>query len=471
MPQRSLGSTGLDASIPGFGGAPLGSPGADDSSAARPPSSALDLGLHRIDPARGYYPAYFLRRVGVRAIATLCTVALVQPAPGQPLSVQFRNLHVLPTTALDQFSQAFTITGLSGISWICGDEFVAVMDNSNKLVVLNVTFAADGSIASASVPHGVSLSQIRDFEGIAYTDTRQQTVFLSEEGTPAVHEFIQPAGFFIRTLPTPPVFANRRSNLGFEALARHPIGTPLWTANEEALTVDGPTSSPTAGTVVRLLRYDAAGDTFEPGPQYAYVVDPWHGTAVSGARSGLVDLVILPDGRMLGLERSLAFNLNGFFQSRIYHIDVSSATDVSGLPGLSGASYTPVARTLLWSGFLQNVEGLTLGPALPNGDRVLLGIIDDGDPISSNNLVAWTLSGVGPLDPCPGARGDANCDGSIDFFDIDPFLTALFDLASYECGYCGRSICAVDVDCSGNVDFFDIDPFLLCLFDGCGSCP
>jgi hypothetical protein len=179
----------------------------------------------------------------------------------------------------------------------------------------------------------------------------------------------------------------------------------------------------------------------------------------------------LPDGRILGLERSLAFHLNGFFQSRIYHIDVSAATDVSGLAGLSGASYMPAAKMLLWSGFLQNVEGLALGPELPNGDRVLLGIVDDGDPISTNHLVAWTLSGVGPLDPCPGQRGDANCDGAVNFFDIDPFLTALFDLSVYECGYCGRSICAVDVDCSGAVDFFDIDPFLDCLFAMCPACP
>ena len=27
--------------------------------------------------------------------------------------------------------------------------------------------------------------------------------------------------------------------------------------------------------------------------------------------------------------------------------------------------------------------------------------------------------------------GDVNCDGVIDFFDIDPFLLALFDAAGY----------------------------------------
>ncbi len=68
-------------------------------------------------------------------------------------------------------------------------------------------------------------------------------------------------------------------------------------------------------------------------------------------------------------------------------------------------------------------------------------------------------------------RGDVNCDGSIDFFDIDPFLLALFDLPAYQSQFCGGSIATADVDCSGGVDFFDIDPFLACLFSTCPPCP
>lgn len=70
-----------------------------------------------------------------------------------------------------------------------------------------------------------------------------------------------------------------------------------------------------------------------------------------------------------------------------------------------------------------------------------------------------------PIDPCAGALpADANCDAGVDFFDIDPFLLALFDLPSYTAAYCGGTISAVDLDASGSVDFFDIDPFLAILF-------
>lgn len=67
--------------------------------------------------------------------------------------------------------------------------------------------------------------------------------------------------------------------------------------------------------------------------------------------------------------------------------------------------------------------------------------------------------------------GDANCDGVVDFFDIDPFVAALTgEAAWYEfyrdthggscppCGYLSN-----DANSDGAVDFFDIDPFVVLL--------
>jgi hypothetical protein len=117
----------------------------------------------------------------------------------------------------------------------------------------------------------------------------------------------------------------------------------------------------------------------------------------------LSDLVALPDGRVLALERSLASSLTPF-QSRIYELDFTGATDVSSLAGLIGQTYTPVSKRLLWSGqaaggFGQNLEGLALGPQLSNGNWSLLGIVDDGDPLSNNTLVAFELSGANIPEP------------------------------------------------------------------------
>ncbi len=54
-------------------------------------------------------------------------------------------------------------------------------------------------------------------------------------------------------------------------------------------------------------------------------------------------------------------------------------------------------------------------------------------------------------DPC-----DTNCDGTIDAFDIEPFIDVLL-------GGPGCSSCSGDTDGSGTVDAFDIEPFINCL--------
>lgn len=56
--------------------------------------------------------------------------------------------------------------------------------------------------------------------------------------------------------------------------------------------------------------------------------------------------------------------------------------------------------------------------------------------------------------------GDMNCDGRVDFDDIDPFILALADPAGYAAAYPGCDARNADCDCSGRVEFEDIDAFL-----------
>lgn len=61
-------------------------------------------------------------------------------------------------------------------------------------------------------------------------------------------------------------------------------------------------------------------------------------------------------------------------------------------------------------------------------------------------------------------RGDLNCDGRVDFFDIDPFVLALFDPAGYALAYpaCNRANANTNGDAL--VDLFDIDGFITIVF-------
>jgi hypothetical protein len=62
-----------------------------------------------------------------------------------------------------------------------------------------------------------------------------------------------------------------------------------------------------------------------------------------------------------------------------------------------------------------------------------------------------------------GSPGDLNCDGSVDFDDIDAFVVALTGEAAYEAQYPECRWMNGDCDLDGDVDFDDIDAFVVLL--------
>jgi hypothetical protein len=66
-------------------------------------------------------------------------------------------------------------------------------------------------------------------------------------------------------------------------------------------------------------------------------------------------------------------------------------------------------------------------------------------------------------------RGDCNCDGLVNNFDIDPFVLAISDPAAYALAYPNCDIMSADVNVDGLVNNFDIDPFVDCISSG--GCP
>jgi hypothetical protein len=139
------------------------------------------------------------------------------------------------------------------------------------------------------------------------------------------------------------------------------------------------------------------------------VVAPIHAGLGEPVQSGLSDLVVLPDGTLLTLERSAIEGLP-IFETRIYQVDFTGATDVSQgslAAGLQGQNYTPVKKKLLLSTTKigENLEGLCLGPELSADHRALLGVVDSGDPVSKNALVAFELIEPAPLPTATIAAG------------------------------------------------------------------
>lgn len=299
---------------------------------------------------------------------------------------------------------------LSGIARLHDSLYVAVSDQHAWLHFLVIDVDSEtGAVRGARLEAPLELrdrdgrplegdARLSDREGVV-VDPAGERVWVAQErtgappGLPAICAYGLTDGTLERIVdprrtPGLSVFLHARPNLGFESLTRTADGRTFWTANEEALDVDGPTPTASRGSVVRLQALDA---DLKPVAQVAYVADPVTGpirvppSLAGEVHSGVSDLLAV-DGGLLVLERMFAGDANGLATNRIriYEVDLRGATDVSrGAPGrgLAGRRYRRVRKTLLAEMTFplsnSNFEGITLGPRLAGGDRSVLLIADN----------------------------------------------------------------------------------------------
>jgi hypothetical protein len=322
--------------------------------------------------------------------------------------------------------------GLSGITYAGDGMYWGVLEWEAKLLRLRILTRDDGSIESVKIEDTIQMRRGSDFEGVAFSPTRPDTLIVSNE-TPEVVEVSLKDGRGVRSVPLPNLFRQIVKNQGLESLAYSADGKTLWTANERALKIDGNPQTPAtpflSSTRVRLLRFALHDGRFEPAEQCEYQTGGVHGAA---GQIGLCDLAALPDGRLLSLERSAAQGLSGkkSIRSRIYLVDTTDATDISKPPfaaGLVKQTPTTVRKTLLFDDFVcdgdgENLEGLCLGPSLGPDKWAVLGVVDNTDGgvgVSKPAVVSFefdlkapptsqpaTTRPATPLVPSPGTPGE-----------------------------------------------------------------
>ena len=85
---------------------------------------------------------------------------------------------------------------------------------------------------------------------------------------------------------------------------------------------------------------------------------------------------------------------------------------------------------------------------------------NDADPqsINESGLDAFVVTSLDCTAPYP--LGDLNCDGTLNNFDIDPFVLAITNETAYNAAYPGCNRMLADCNEDGTVDNFDIDPFV-----------
>ena len=310
-----------------------------------------------------------LRKVcKLEACATLLFAAVL--AAGAATSGCAEPISIEHVAGQDGFTLDGPLTDLSGLTWAGGDSFFAVSDKRTALLPVTLRInPATGAISSGAFGAPIPVPTKRqDFEGVALVSATGR-FYIATEYAPGVISF-RPGDATAKTLSLPAVFSKARRGLGMESMTWDSTVRQFWTANEEALAVDGPVSDPNDGSVVRLLQLDA---DFHPLAQYAWQTES--AAMRYGPGNGIADLLLLPNGTLLVLERGFSrFGL----RARIYVAETAGATDVSKLASLADAEFTPARKTAIYdeaTGFL-NFEGLVLGPALEDGSRSLILVAD-----------------------------------------------------------------------------------------------
>ena len=231
-------------------------------------------------------------------------------------------------------------------------------------------------------------AQSLDPEGL--TLTPQDTLIVTSEGiatkgiAPFVREF-DLSGQQIAELAVPDYFLPSggtrgvRQNLGFEAAAVAPDGQFLYVGTENALAQDGPAASVTTGSPARILRYHLGSDRLDR--EYVYETDPVADPSPIFTVNGLVELLPLNNQFLLAMERS--FSVGAGNTIRLYRVALPGATDVTSVDDLHQLDRVSTAQKTLLLDLddlgltLDNLEGMTLGPQLPDGEQSLLLVSDN----------------------------------------------------------------------------------------------
>ncbi len=302
--------------------------------------------------------------------------------------------------------------GLSGLVYAAEtDLYYAISDdrsqrNPARLYTLTIDLS-DGQLAEGDVVFQ-GATTLLDESGVPYPEngidpegiarTADGRLFISSEGNvnaePPLNPFIREhsvAGDYVAEIALPAYYlpnadrtAGIRNNLAFESLVVSLDGDYLWTAVEGALAQDGPIATLENESLVRILQLDLASG--EPVHEYVYVTDaiPQAPDPADGAAdNGLVDLLPLDTaGTFLAMERGYAQGVGN--NIRLYQAQTNGALDVLGRESLLWEAEAlpyemdpPVAKTLLadrgeLGATLDNMEGMSYGPLLPDGRQTVI---------------------------------------------------------------------------------------------------
>ncbi|WP_029034636.1 esterase-like activity of phytase family protein [Salinimicrobium terrae] len=297
------------------------------------------------------------------------------------------------------------VGGLSGIDYHEGTYYMVSDHPSNPRIYLATIEISEEKIDSVVISDVILLDkkhkslkdQHLDLESILF-EPEDENFLLSSEGNinnnkdPMLFR-VSKMGDFVTSFAVPEnllaeSIKKPRNNGTLEGLTESYDGKGVWAAMELPLETDGPkpklypTKSP-----VRITHFDK--ETQTATKQFPYRLDriakiPWLYFAVNG----VTDLLEYAPDKFLVLERGFSAGHGQKGNTvRIFDVDATLATNTLDINNLRVSFNNPAKKTLLYDfkwakkflsqEIIDNIEGITFGPTLPNGNQSLILISDN----------------------------------------------------------------------------------------------
>ncbi len=313
-----------------------------------------------------------------------------------------------------------TVGGLSGIDYDkTGNLYYLISDdrsaiNPARFYTAKIFFTT-GGIDSVVFVNVTSLLQLNgnvypnskedrahtpDPEALRYNPVTKQMIWSSEGerivGTkdtvlenPAI-TFISPDGKYIDTFPLPlnlrmhTAEKGPRQNGVLEGMSFANRYKTLYVNMEEPLYEDGPRADVIENDAwIRIYQFAVASK--KNTAQYAYKLDRVAYPASPSEAfkiNGVPDILAIGNNQLLVLERSFSTGRLAC-TIKIFLADMNGAENIMDNPSLKKSpTARPITKKLLLNMdaldiYVDNVEGITFGPTLPNGHRTLLLVADN----------------------------------------------------------------------------------------------
>jgi len=204
----------------------------------------------------------------------------------------------------------------------------------------------------------------------------------------SIDSFIIPTNIKMQAIPKGP-----RRNGGFEGISFTDNYQTLYAHIEEPLYEDGPKADiEDNNAFTRLLKFDVKSKRCIA--QYAYKLEPVAHRSIldTGFKiNGVSEILSLGNNKILVMERSFS---TGRIPCtiKLFIAHLQEATDISNIALKNNRSFKALKKSLLLNMddlgiYTDNIEGVTFGPVLPNGNKSLLFIADNNFSVIEKSQV------------------------------------------------------------------------------------